>query len=301
MKKIISNISIIGISIAPYVNAASIYSIAPHTIALVGPITQGDFNKIRQLTYDIPAGQGILILNSQGGVAYEGISIGEYVRSSGISTAVLPNDECYSSCAIIWAAGKDKYASLPNSIIGFHAIYDGYTREQSGFANAKLGAVLGRWGYTDSAIEFMTFAKPSQFNYLTYNTAYKYNIQYTDIESLINSKPVTRNNNTQYTQTPYDVVNGFYQALSIADGDLAAAYVIPEKRGVGPFNQTNIYHFYSSLRIPLKVQNIIQVNHDKFEVNYTYTATKTQCNGKATITLENHNGYYLIKSIKANC
>lgn len=299
-KLIICNISIIGMLIPSYVNSASIYSIDPYTIALIGPITQGDFNKIHQMTYNIPIGQGILILNSQGGAAYEGISIGEYVRSSGISTAVLPHDECYSSCAIIWAAGKNKYASLPSSIIGFHAIYDGYTKEQSGFANAKLGAVLGRWGYTDSAIEFMTFAKPSQFNYLTYNTAYKYNIPYIDIESLISNKPAT-GNNTQYTQTPYDVVNGFYQALSIADGDLASAYVIPKKRGIGPFNQTNIYSFYSSLRIPLKVQNIAQVSHDKFEVNYTYTATKTQCNGKATVTLENHNGYYLIKSIKANC
>lgn len=45
----------------------------------------------------------------------------------------------------------------------------------------------------------------------------------------------------------YDPVNtakAFYIALSRADGSSAAAFVVPEKRGIGPFNPGNIAQFF---------------------------------------------------------
>lgn len=286
--------------ISSSIKAADIFSFAPyyHNIfAILGPITNGDYNKLVSLTNHLPYGQAVIFLNSQGGMAYEGIAIGEYIRSKGFTTAVAPIDECYSSCAIIWASGKYKYASFPGSVIGFHALYNGLTGEQTGYANAKLGAVLGRWGYSDSAIEFMTYKKPSEFNYLNKINANIYNIDYTEYSA----QNLPNSNSTKYSLSAYDVVSGFYSALSNADGDLAAAYVIPEKRGVGPFNQLNIYRFYSSLKRPLIVHNITQVNESQFKVNYSFVKTKSQCNGNALVTVQNRKGYYLIQSIKANC
>lgn len=284
------------------IKAADIFSFAPeyHNIfAILGPITNGDYEKLVSLTNHLPYGQAVIFLNSPGGVAYEGIAIGEYVRNKGFTTAVAPIDECDSSCAIIWAAGKYKSASFPGSKIGFHALYNPITFEQSGRGNAKLGAVLGRWGYSDSAIEFMTEKGHDTVNYLDKNKAYLYNIDYLDMSEQ-NSYQLD-SSRTRYTLSAYDVVSGFYSALSNADGDLAAAYVIPEKRGIGPFNQLNIYKFYSSLKQPLVVHNITQVNESQFRVNYSFVKTKSQCNGNALVTVKNRNGYYLIQSIKANC
>ncbi|THA09507.1 hypothetical protein, partial [Rodentibacter pneumotropicus] len=186
-------------------NAANIYSPDGYQVVIAGPITQGDFDKVRYVSRNFNYGQGLFLLNSQGGAAYEGMSIGEYINKKGFATAVLPYSECYSSCAIIWAAGAEKYAQLPGSVIGFHAIYNGYTGQQTGFANAKLGAVLGRWGYSDNAIEFMTIASPSQFSYLNSNTAYQYNIQYIDLKSLNQTRVRDiQNTDTQYIQSAYD-------------------------------------------------------------------------------------------------
>jgi periplasmic protein-like protein len=284
------------------IKAADIFSFAPeyHNIfAILGPITNGDYEKLVSLTNHLPYGQAVIFLNSPGGVAYEGIAIGEYVRNKGFTTAVAPIDECDSSCAIIWAAGKYKSASFPGSKIGFHALYNPITFEQSGKGNAKLGAVLGRWGYSDSAIEFMTEKGHDTVNYLDKNKAYLYNIDYLDMSEQHSYQ--LDSSRTRYTLSAYDVVSGFYSALSNADGDLAAAYVIPEKRGIGPFNQLNIYKFYSSLKQPLVVHNITQVNESQFRVNYSFVKTKSQCNGNALVTVKNRNGYYLIQSIKANC
>lgn len=298
MRKIILVILTLGFClIANVAKSAQIYHLGNNVFTLLGPIVSGDYQRFEQLVRNIPYGNGGIFLNSQGGAAYEGIWIGELVRKKGFATVVVAGNECYSACAIIWAAGQPKMADLPQSIIGFHGIYNGYTGEQSGSGNAKLGAVLGRWGYSDMAIEFMTDRRPSEFNYLTGQTAYNYGISYV---------PFSQNNTfqrpqTSYNLSPYDVVYGFYSALSVADGDLAAAYVIPEKRGIGPFNQSNIYRFYSSLRQPLQIQSIIQINNNQFNVNYSFVAGRNQCNGRALVTLANRNGYYLIQSIKANC
>ena len=282
------------------VKAADIFSLGgqyPNFFAILGPIQSGDYNRLVTMTNHFPYGSVVLFLNSQGGVAYEGMAMGEYVHSKGFVTVVTPVDECYSSCAIIWAGGKQKIASFPDSKIGFHALYDGNTGEQVGAPNAQLGAILGRWGYSDRAIVFMTDKGPQELNLLDANKAYKYNIIYTDFANLV----IPSVNQTRYSLTPYDVVSGFYYALSIADGDLAAAYVIPEKRGVGPFNQSNIYRFYSSLRKPMTVHSITQLNSTQFKVNYSFIKTTSVCNGNATVTITNRNGYYLIQSIKANC
>ena len=302
IKRILITLLLIIVSI--YTRAADIIHIGNNVFTFRGPIISGDYDRLFRLTNHIPKQNVVLLLNSQGGAAYEGINIGEYIRNRQFSTIVLPNDECYSACAIIWAAGNIKVASFPRSIIGFHAIYNGFTGQETGYANAKLGAVLSRWGYSDRAIEFMTIAGPKEFSYLNYQNARVYNIQYMNYEEFIkrfvdNLEDLSID--TSYTMSAYDVVANFYHALSIADGDLAAAYVIPEKRGIGPFNQISIYNFYSKLRKPLKVHNIEKLNDFQFKVKYTFTATKTQCNGIATVTTVQRNGYYLIKSIKANC
>lgn len=264
-------------------------------IFINGQITHGDYQYFLNTIENNHI--KLVILSSPGGVAYEGIKIAELVRNRRMDTAVLENFSCYSICAIIWASGINKYATLPYSDIGFHAIYDSRTYSEKGSANAILGAMLADFGYSREAIYFMTDATPRNLNRLTIREAYNYGISYIEL----NRSNYIINNSTASNLSGYEVVKGFYHALSIADGDLAAAYIIPEKRGVGPFNQTNIYKFYSSLRNPLKVDSITQINPNQFQVDYQYTLTKTHCKTSATVTTRIQNGYTLIEAIKAKC
>ncbi|MCK3654663.1 hypothetical protein A4G19_02435 [Pasteurellaceae bacterium Macca] len=295
MKKLLAML-IFSIFTLPTVKAADIYA-SDNFIILSGPIIEGDYDSIIYKARYIPYGKGIVVLNSQGGVASEGMNIAKYIHQQGFATVVYAGDHCYSACAIIWASGIERFATLPQSKIGFHAVYDPKNLHDKGDANAVLGALLSQFGYSFDAIAFMTRVGAGDLSYLNEQSAKIYGINYHELNSYndISSK------RTSYNLSAYDVVLGFYQALSNADGDLAAAYVIPEKRGIGPFNQTNIYRFYSSLRVPLQVHNIYQINQKQFRVDYTFTAVRTQCKGTAIVTTENYSGYNLIRTIKANC
>lgn len=296
MRKILYYILSILLFLSSSSNAADIYS-SKGIIFMNGPIKLGDYQHFLDSKYRDP-NSDIVVLNSPGGSAYEGMKIAEFIRFQGMNTVVLDNSICYSICAIIWSAGVTRYASLLYSDIGFHAVYDPRNYNEKGSANAVLGAMLASFGYSRDAIYFMTDASPHNLNKLTPNKATQLGIYYTELGASQNS-PTT--NNSYAGLSSYDVVQGFYYALSIADGDLAAAYVIPEKRGKGPFNQSNIYTFYSSLRKPLSVQNITQVNGNQFRVDYHYIANKSQCNASAIVTTTNRYGYIFIESIKAKC
>ena len=101
---------------------------------------------------------------------------------------------------------------------------------------------------------------------------------------------------------PLRTVKAFYAALAGADGNAAAALVVPEKRGAGPFNQANITAFYSSLRAPLRIVSIARVGDDMVGVRYRFTrANGSVCSGNATVNTVFMGGKTLIKGIAANC
>jgi hypothetical protein len=101
---------------------------------------------------------------------------------------------------------------------------------------------------------------------------------------------------------PLRTVTAFYTALSAANGNAAAALVVPEKRGTGPFNEANITAFYSSLRAPLRIVSTARVGDDMVGVRYRFTrANGSVCSGNATVNTVFMGGKTLIKGISANC
>lgn len=106
-------------------------------------------------------------------------------------------------------------------------------------------------------------------------------------------------------QSPADAsveaVAKFYRALSRADGEAAAAIVVPAKRGVGPFHEANMSRFYRSLREPLVVRSIRAIDENRVEAKYRYRATKTPCEGLAIVETQSVHQQTLIRSIRANC
>jgi hypothetical protein len=224
----------------------------------------------------------------------------------------VPNDTlCVSACALIWLAGTTRFGE-PRATIGFHAayVYRNGRQQEIGVGNALIGAYLNELGFSDQTVAFVTSAPPEGIELLTPAKGRANGIFYTSIREVMQNAQVQQPQTT-FTRTnvgvkdePYDplrAVQNFYAFLATADGNAAAALVVPEKRGKGPFNETNIGSFFGNMREPLRVMSIQQVESNLVRVDYTYRVTKTQCNGVAFVETTYLAGNTLIKGIRANC
>jgi hypothetical protein len=108
-------------------------------IEITGEVVPGDDARFKSIISTMPAG-GFIYLESPGGSALTAIAIGRLIRARGLNTSITAGT-CASACGIIWLAGVRRHIG-PTGKVGFHAAYNGVTLEQSGFANALIGAYL---------------------------------------------------------------------------------------------------------------------------------------------------------------
>lgn len=265
-------------------------------ISISGTFTNGDDATFRKLA--AVSDQAVVVLNSGGGTLHVGLEIGRAIRLRGFATAVPADALCASACALTWLAGSPRFLD-PQSKLGFHAAYrlvNGRASE-SGAANALIGAYLNQLGLSDKAVVYVTSAPPEGVEWLTAETAAMVGIGYKAID--INASTTVQ----REAQLPYDpisAITAFYTALSVADGETAAALVIPEKRGQGPFNERSINVFYSDMSDPLKLTSTSLLRGNTVRVSYEYTTTRgRQCRGRADVQTVYIYGHTLISKIKA--
>ena len=83
---------------------------------------------------------------------------------------------------------------------------------------------------------------------------------------------------------------------------MAAALVVPEKRGVGPFNEINIANFFGNMKERLRLLSVRQLDRDHVLAKYRYVyANGKVCNATSQVTTTYVFGRTLIQGIKANC
>lgn len=138
-------------------------------------IVDGDFNAGDDKTFNnlaISVDQAIVVLNSRGGLAEIGISIGRTISIKGFQTVVFPNGLCASSCGLAWLAGRPR-SLFPSSRVGFHAIFttDNGTNNVSSAGNALVGSYLHELGMTDRQIIYITQAQPDSMAWLSQDSA----------------------------------------------------------------------------------------------------------------------------------
>jgi len=150
-----------------------------HIIRLEGDIGNEDAKRFREAVEKNKVQRAVVVLNSNGGAALDGLEIGELIRERGFSTFVRKDDECYSACAFIWVAGTTQYvASEGGYYIGFHGSYlvgvdkngvkiKGSKPEANPSGNAIIGAYLWQLGYGYKAIRELTKSAPGELLYLT--------------------------------------------------------------------------------------------------------------------------------------
>jgi uncharacterized protein len=147
------------------------------TITVEGTLLVGDGDKFQEETSALR--DAIVVLRSDGDSVFEGIKIGEIIRRKGFSSLVV--DQCASACAVAWLGGTHRFMAA-GAQIGFHAAYDAQSGQQTGYANARVGAYLNRIGLTDDAVTYTTAAPPNSMVWLTNNTAQQYGIDLTVLD-----------------------------------------------------------------------------------------------------------------------
>jgi hypothetical protein len=148
-----------------------------HFIQVKGEINKGDADAFRPEAFSkIQLHKHVfVVLESNGGVAMEALNIGTAIRKMDFDTVVFDNKTCASACALIWLAGHYRWAG-PKASIGFHAIYYGEGNVSSG-GNALVGAYLRELGLSLKAIRYLTQAPPDGMEWLSIESAYKYDIK----------------------------------------------------------------------------------------------------------------------------
>ena len=254
--------------------------------------------------------KAVVVLDSGGGAALAGIEIGKLIHLKHFATFVPEDTLCASSCALMWLAGNPREIA-PGGAVGFHAAYisqgDGKLMT-SGSGNALVGAYLDQLGFSGDVIAYVTHAPPEKMGWLSERTARAIGLDVVWVGLGVSAsgtsspQPPRRTGVSPKPYDPVSAVTRFYRALGAADGDTAAALVVPEKRGIGPFNELNMAKFFGNMRQPLQLQSVRRSGSDLVVAEYHYVyANGRVCNAQAEVTTAFVFGNTFIKGIKANC
>jgi hypothetical protein len=151
---------------------------AGQTIALSGLIQPGDDAKLASALAAARHPVG-LTLSSLGGNVQAALAIGAIVRRDGLRTAVAPRSICASACGLVWLAGTTRVLG-EDAHVGLHAAYLRHNgvNVETGAANALIGAYLGRLGFDDRAIVYLTSAPPDEMTWILPADRQRYGIAF---------------------------------------------------------------------------------------------------------------------------
>lgn len=147
-------------------------------LELSGLIQAGDDAKLAALLRVTPHPTS-LALASLGGNVQAALAIGTMVRDKALRTVVAPRAICASACGLVWLAGTPRVLG-ENGHVGLHAAYlrrNGVSVE-TGAANALIGAYLGRLGFGDRAIVYLTSAAPDEMTWILPADRQRYGIAF---------------------------------------------------------------------------------------------------------------------------
>jgi hypothetical protein len=157
--------------------SVDVVSLGPNKPSLVTVSGTFDLNdkdvflrKIGSLT------SAIVAFDSDGGSLVAGLQIGEIIRLKNFTTVVFDQTSCASSCALAWLGGTRRFMGS-TARIGFHAAYNGGTREVTSTGNALVGAYLNKIGLPYSAVVYITSASPDSITWLSKPDAEKLGIE----------------------------------------------------------------------------------------------------------------------------
>jgi hypothetical protein len=148
----------------------------PALITVRGELELADAIQFQRRTEGLT--RAIVLLESSGGNATAGISIGKAIRQKGFFTVVPGAINCVSACALAWLGGAQRFMS-DRATIGFHAAYVGqYGRpRKSSSANALIAEYLSQLELPPQAIAHITGAPPEMMHSYSIDAARRIGIE----------------------------------------------------------------------------------------------------------------------------
>ena len=107
------------------------------TVTIDGDIAANDERKFQQHVSAIS--KALVVFQSEGGNALAALQIGRLIRLRSFATLVPNNTRCTSACALAWLGGATRFMGA-TAQIGFHAVYNVNTGNETGADNALVGA-----------------------------------------------------------------------------------------------------------------------------------------------------------------
>lgn len=104
---------------------------------------------------------------------------------------------------------------------------------------------------------------------------------------------------TEEYGTAATTIRAFYSALGSGEGGVAASLVVPEKTASGPFSANELTRYYGNMKSPIELISVSSTKPGAYLVYYKFAVTKSICNGRAVVDIENRNGKNYISGIKA--
>jgi len=186
MHKIFGNLHIANILIRVVVNFIIILGSKAHSvtfnyydngIVIFGEILPKDDKVFESF---LNAATKTIFLSSIGGHPPTAMAVGKIIRNRHLSTVVVNNDICASSCALIWLAGQPALLG-PDSKIGLHSAYLKYDDnfiEEDKVTNLLIRDYLNWLGYSANVANYATQAAPNSMKWLSQEDADNLHIAY---------------------------------------------------------------------------------------------------------------------------
>mgnify|MGYP006285646851 CR=1 FL=1 len=137
----------------------------PAIVFVTGEIVPDDHKRFVAKTISLD--EAIVVFSSPGGNLIAGVEIGKAIRLKDFTTYVPEGKFCTSACAIAWIGGTRRLMSR-DARIGFHAAYrsTGGMQQESGMANAFVGAFFNSIGLPARTVMYLTSASPQEMRWL---------------------------------------------------------------------------------------------------------------------------------------
>lgn len=156
----------------------------PNDISMIlidGDIEQGDTARLQQALSQVPHDKRpVVLLQSRGGDAREGIKLGLTLRASHATTGVPTY--CFSACALAWLGGENRLIATAGQV-GFHGVYNS-KKQTSSIGNAEVGFYIAQLGLSYDVADYVTEATPDNLDVLTpvvANNLLHLNVRFVDL------------------------------------------------------------------------------------------------------------------------
>lgn len=161
------------------------------------------------------SGAELVIVDSNGGLVDEAMSLGRWIRKQGLNTAVAHN--CASACVEVLAGGKERLVGL-KAQVGIHQInitnpdYD--SAEAGQYSVAKSADYFSRMGVDSNIVIARSSVPPEEMKWLTSQELYGWDLSTNTLSDVIASQIPVNAGSSSWKEYEFNGVTAMAQGYN---------------------------------------------------------------------------------------